>query len=89
MPETPKARGIADSAGIQLSPYGIDILEFATEWAPYGGNDEEAYVRFGLTAREFHTRLFRLLNSPAARALGNSTIAELREQCIDRLTRPS
>ncbi|MFX0574416.1 DUF3263 domain-containing protein [Nocardia nepalensis] len=72
-----------------MSTHEIDILEFATEWAPYGGNDDEAYVRFGLTAREFHTRLIRLLGSPAARALGNSTIAKLRDQCIDRLSRPS
>ncbi|WP_431949212.1 DUF3263 domain-containing protein [Nocardia lijiangensis] len=64
-----------------------DILEFATEWAPYGGNDDEAFVRFGLSSKEFHTRLMRLLGSPAARALSKSTLVELRHQCIDRLNR--
>ncbi|MEV5838300.1 hypothetical protein [Nocardia sp. NPDC052112] len=43
----------------------------------------------GLTASEFHLRLMCLLGSPAAHALGNSTIAKLRDQCIDRLTRPA
>ncbi|WP_431962408.1 DUF3263 domain-containing protein [Nocardia sp. bgisy134] len=69
------------------NPYENDILEFATEWAPYGGNDDEAFVRFGLSSKEFHTRLMRLLGSPAARALSKSTVVELRDQCIDRLTR--
>ncbi|MTE13485.1 DUF3263 domain-containing protein [Nocardia aurantiaca] len=62
-----------------------DILEFATAWAPYGGNDAEAFVRFGLSSREFHTRLLRLLCSPAARILANTTVARLRAQCVDRL----
>ncbi|MGQ4596438.1 DUF3263 domain-containing protein [Nocardia sp. R6R-6] len=66
-----------------------DILEFATVWAPYGGNDAEAYLRFGLTSTEFHTRLIRLLGSPAARALSNMTVAALRDQCADRLARGS
>ncbi|MEU2258195.1 DUF3263 domain-containing protein [Nocardia xishanensis] len=72
-----------------MSVYENDLLEFATEWAPYGGNDEEAYLRFGLTPGEFHRRLIHLLASPAARALGGATITKLREQCIDRLSRPA
>ncbi|MGW5515649.1 DUF3263 domain-containing protein [Nocardia spumae] len=61
------------------------LLEFATEWAPYGGNDEEAFVRFGLSSRVFHQRLLHLLNSPAARTLTNATVAQLRKQCASRL----
>ncbi|TQM25458.1 DUF3263 domain-containing protein [Nocardia bhagyanarayanae] len=72
-----------------MSPFEHEILEFAAAWAPYGGNDDEAFVRFGLRPREFHIRLMRLLGSPAARALSNSTVAELRDQCVDRLTRAS
>jgi hypothetical protein len=68
-------------------PLGIDILEFASEWAPYGGNDAEAFVRFGLTPEEFHRRLSRLLRTPAARTLTNSAVAILRNQCGERLYR--
>ncbi|MEV0343873.1 DUF3263 domain-containing protein [Nocardia sp. NPDC050713] len=72
-----------------MSSVDIDLLEFASEWAPYGGNDAEAFMRFGLSAEEFHHRLNRLLGSPAARTLTNSTIAILREQCRKRLYRSS
>ncbi|MCP2280458.1 Protein of unknown function [Nocardia amikacinitolerans] len=72
-----------------MSRYENDMLEFAAEWAPFGGNDDEAFLRFGLCPREFHIRLMRLLGSPAARALDNSTVARLRDQCVDRLTRAS
>ncbi|MGV9545715.1 DUF3263 domain-containing protein [Nocardia beijingensis] len=68
-----------------MTPYENDMLEFATEWAPYGGNDEEAFVRFGLRPREFHGRLLRLLRSPAAGALTGATMSALREQCRQRL----
>ncbi|MFE6925368.1 hypothetical protein ACFVAV_30445 [Nocardia sp. NPDC057663] len=71
-----------------MSPVEIEILEFASQWAPYGGNDAEAFVRFGLTAEDFHRRLSRLLRSPAARTLTNSTIATLLDQCNKRLYRP-
>ncbi len=66
------------------------MLEFATEWAPYGGNDDdEAFVRFGLRSKEFHTRLPRLLQSPAGRALSGATMSALREQCRERLDKPT
>ncbi|MEV6060927.1 hypothetical protein [Nocardia asteroides] len=71
-----------------MSPIEIEILEFACAWAPYGGNDGEAFVRFGLTSEEFHRRLSRLLRSPAARTLTNSTIATLLDQCNKRLVVP-
>ncbi|MFI5498106.1 hypothetical protein ACIA5E_03505 [Nocardia asteroides] len=71
-----------------MSPNEIEILEFACAWAPYGGNDGEAFVRFGLTPEEFHRRLSRLLRSPAARTLTNSTIATLLDQCNKRLAVP-
>ncbi|MFD6392103.1 hypothetical protein [Nocardia sp. NPDC060259] len=68
-----------------MSHVEIGILEFASVWAPYGGNDAEAFVQFGLTSEEFHRRLIRLLGSPAARMLTNSTVATLRRQCYRRL----
>ncbi|MFE5285294.1 DUF3263 domain-containing protein [Nocardia sp. NPDC056611] len=67
-----------------MSPLDIAMIEFAAEWAPFGGNDEEAFLRFGLGPAEFHGRLTRLLASPAARTLDNTTIARLRDQCADR-----
>ncbi|MEV6217171.1 hypothetical protein ACFWM1_19275 [Nocardia sp. NPDC058379] len=70
-----------------LSAADIELLEFATAWAPYGGNDAEAFVRFGLGADEFHRRLHRLLGSRAARTLTNTTVVTLREQCRNRLWR--
>ncbi|MEV6657325.1 DUF3263 domain-containing protein [Nocardia fluminea] len=63
----------------------LDIVEFASEWAPYGGNDAEAFVRFGLTPEEYHRRLNRLIGSRAARVLTHSMVATLREQCRQRL----
>ncbi|MFC8386683.1 hypothetical protein [Nocardia sp. NPDC057272] len=72
-----------------MSPADIDILEFAAVWAPYGGNDAEAFVQFGLTSEEFHRRLIRLLGSPAARMLTNSAVVTLRRQCLERLYRPT
>ncbi|PKV82081.1 uncharacterized protein DUF3263 [Nocardia fluminea] len=75
--------------GWVVSPAEIDILEFAAVWAPYGGNDAEAFVQFGLTSEEFHRRLIRLLGSPAARTLTNSTVVTLRRQCLERLYRPT
>ncbi|WP_084523587.1 DUF3263 domain-containing protein [Nocardia inohanensis] len=67
-----------------MGPHEITMLEFAAEWAPFGGNDEEAFLRFGLTPEAFHRRLAQLLVSPAARALDNMTIARLRKQCAER-----
>lgn len=75
--------------GWTVSPVEIGILEFAGVWAPYGGNDAEAFVQFGLTSEEFHRRLIRLLGSPAARMLTNSTVATLRRQCYKRLYLPT
>ncbi|MFB7718137.1 DUF3263 domain-containing protein [Nocardia sp. NPDC056100] len=72
-----------------MSPFEIDMLEFAAEWAPYGGNDEAAFLRFGLTPDQFHRRLTHLLASPAARTLDNATAARLRQQCADRVGRRS
>lgn len=68
-----------------MNPFDNDMLEFATEWAPYGGNDAEAFIRFGLRPKEFHARLLRLLRSPAGRALSGATMSTLREQCRERL----
>ncbi|WP_036511095.1 DUF3263 domain-containing protein [Nocardia aobensis] len=70
-----------------MTPFDIEMLEFATAWAPYGGNDEEAFIRFGLRPKEFHVRLLRLLRTPPARVLGGSTLSALREQCRERLAR--
>ncbi|MEV0099727.1 DUF3263 domain-containing protein [Nocardia sp. NPDC050789] len=72
-----------------VHPFEIEMLEFAAEWAPYGGNDDAAFVRFGLTPEEFHRRLARLLVTPTARTLDNATIARLRAQCADRSGGPA
>ncbi|WP_336083357.1 hypothetical protein [Nocardia sp. SSK8] len=70
-----------------LTPYERELLEFAVTWAPYGGNDAEAFVRFGLPAKEFHARLLALLETAGARGLGHRTITRLHCQCVDRLRR--
>ncbi|GGN78639.1 DUF3263 domain-containing protein [Nocardia rhizosphaerihabitans] len=75
-----------EAAG-QMDPFEIDMLEFAAKWAPYGGNDDEAFIRFGLRPTEFHLRLLGLLSSPGARALQWSTVITLRWQCHERLGR--
>ncbi|OXR41216.1 hypothetical protein B7C42_06614 [Nocardia cerradoensis] len=62
-----------------------ELLEFAVAWAPYGGNDDEAFVRFGLSSVQFHARLLRLLHGPAAHVLTHATRAALHRQCSDRL----
>ncbi|WP_036511148.1 MULTISPECIES: DUF3263 domain-containing protein [Nocardia] len=72
-----------------MNRFDADMLEFACAWVPYGGNDEEAFIRFGLRPKEFHVRLLRLLRTPAARVLGGSTLGALREQCRERLARSS
>ncbi|MEV6059925.1 DUF3263 domain-containing protein [Nocardia asteroides] len=69
-----------------MDTYDRELIEFAAEWAPYGGNDEEAFVRFGLLPEQFHARLILLLRTPMARTLTNTTADALRSQCRDRLS---
>lgn len=64
-----------------MRPVDIDMLEFAAEWAPYGGNPEAAFLRFGLTPDQFHRRLTHLLTTPAAHTLHPTTRALLHAQC--------
>ncbi|MGW5107153.1 hypothetical protein [Nocardia sp. NPDC004123] len=68
-----------------MTPIESEMLEFATAWAPYGGNDAEAFVRFGLSPKEFHARLMRLLASSASQVLTGATASTLRKQCMERL----
>ncbi|RMI30148.1 hypothetical protein [Nocardia stercoris] len=68
-----------------MTPHENDILEFATAWLPYGGNDDEIFVLFGIDIAEFHRRLLALLDSRVSGGLSNITRAALREQCVDRL----
>ncbi|GEM30529.1 hypothetical protein NN3_15360 [Nocardia neocaledoniensis NBRC 108232] len=82
-----RARPTAETGSWTVGPADIAVLEFAAVWAPYGGNDAEAFVQFGLTPEEFHRRLIRLLGTPAARMLTNTTVATLRRQCLERLSR--
>lgn len=40
------------------------MLEFALRWQPYGGGDSgDILIEFGLTGRDFFTRLLALLDS--------------------------
>ncbi|WP_280302455.1 DUF3263 domain-containing protein [Nocardia neocaledoniensis] len=84
-----QSKPTAESDSWTVGPADIAVLEFAAVWAPYGGNEAEAFVQFGLTPAEFHRRLIRLLGTPAARMLTNTTVATLRRQCLERLSRPT
>ncbi|WP_280218269.1 hypothetical protein [Nocardia neocaledoniensis] len=84
-----RSKPSAETGSWTVGPADLAVLEFAAVWAPYGGNEAEAFVQFGLTPEEFHRRLIRLLGTPAARMLTNTTAATLRRQCLERLYRPT
>ena len=50
-----------------------------------GGDDEDIYVHFGITAREYYLRVRRLLNSLAARDLSFEERSQLIAICDKRL----
>ncbi|MGV9613562.1 hypothetical protein [Nocardia xishanensis] len=74
---------------VAMTPFDNDMLEFACAWAPFGGNDEEAFIRFGLRPKEFHGRLLRFLRTPATRVISGTTLNSLQQQCRERLARPA
>ncbi|MBA4026436.1 MAG: hypothetical protein C0482_29195 [Gordonia sp.] len=63
------------------------MLEFAVRWHPYGGGDAgDILVEFGLTDRDYFTRLSTLLTTRSlAAGLDPDTLAALRATCRQRL----
>ncbi|MBY4575499.1 hypothetical protein ACN94_18225 [Gordonia paraffinivorans] len=71
-----------------MSNYQTELLDFAAQWAPYGGGDEHVLPTFGLDLAEYYRRLLQLLDSPAARSIDPILVLQLREQCLERLSEP-
>ena len=63
----------------------VELLEFAAEWAPYGGGDEEILPKFGLTLEEYSRRVLKVIETPIARTLSLRTRNVIRQQCLQRL----
>lgn len=63
------------------------MLEFAVRWHPYGGGEAgDILVEFGLSGRDFFTRLSTLLSTRSlAAGLDPDTLAALRATCRRRL----
>lgn len=60
------------------------ILGFALQWQHYGGgSNEDIYVNFGLSPRQYFMRLLRILRGPTE--LEIRVISELNELCASRL----
>ncbi|MDM7489737.1 DUF3263 domain-containing protein [Rhodococcus sp. GXMU-t2271] len=70
-------------------PYQAELLDFAVEWAPYGGGDEHVLPTFGLDLTEYYRRLLHLLDTPVTRSMDPATILQLRQQCSKRLASPT
>ena len=63
-----------------------EMVQFAKVWAPYGGGpDEDIFVTFGLTPREYFTRLTTLLPLLPAGELTPSQLRTIRTLCAERL----
>jgi hypothetical protein len=65
------------------------MLSFALQWQHYGGgSNEDIFVNFGLSPRQYFMRLLRILRSSTELDIG--AISELNALCISRLdTEPS
>ncbi|WP_040795766.1 hypothetical protein [Nocardia higoensis] len=61
-----------------------DLLEYAVEWAPFGGGQEDILVRFGLTIDEYHRRISEIIDSPVADTLAVHIRNTIRRQCSTR-----
>jgi len=60
------------------------MLSFALQWQHYGGgSNEDIYVNFGLSPKQYFIRLLRILRSPTE--LDIRVISELNELCVSRL----
>ncbi|WP_431972093.1 hypothetical protein [Nocardia sp. bgisy134] len=64
---------------LAMTPFDNDMLEFACAWAPFGGNDEEAFIRFGLRPKEFHAAA---VSSIPSRTGDQRTDAELTAAAV-------
>jgi len=70
-----------------LSNEQAAMLKFASRWQPYGGGDPgDILIEFGLTDRDFFTRLSTLLDTRSLVAgLDPATLAAIRATCRLRL----
>ncbi|QHE70802.1 hypothetical protein GFS60_04393 [Rhodococcus sp. WAY2] len=67
-----------------VEPEKARILSFALQWQHYGGgSNEDIYVNFGLSPRQYFMRLLRILRGPTE--LEIRVISELNELCASRL----
>ncbi|MFT4398411.1 DUF3263 domain-containing protein [Gordonia lacunae] len=63
------------------------MLAFAMHWAPYGGGDpEDIWITFGISARTYFLRLQALLNQALPAGVDDDTWRRLQQLCADRLT---
>ena len=45
-----------------ISPEFAQVIEFARQWAPYGGpSDEDVFIRFGMSRPRFNREVWELL----------------------------
>jgi hypothetical protein len=83
------APALGDTGRVTQSGRGEDdrMVNFALRWLPYGGGPaEDIIVEFGLSSREFFTRLDAVLRGPACPSrLDSNAVAALLEVCRRRL----
>ncbi|AWH00628.1 DUF3263 domain-containing protein [Rhodococcus ruber] len=64
----------------------VALLDFAVQWAPYGGGDEHILPEFGLVPTDFYHRLRCLLD--AQPKIDAGTRRRLKNLCTRKLGYP-
>ncbi|QRE82673.1 DUF3263 domain-containing protein [Rhodococcus ruber] len=64
----------------------VALLDFAVQWAPYGGGDEHILPEFGLVPTDFYHRLRCLLD--ARPKIDAGTRRRLKNLCTRKLGYP-
>jgi hypothetical protein len=73
-------------SGDGTDPHERDMIAFAKVWAPYGGGSQaDIFIRFGLIAKQYFTRLTTLLGSSSAAELTAAQRRTVFEVCVRRL----
>jgi hypothetical protein len=63
-----------------------EMVAFALRWAPFGGGDaEDIWVRFGISADTYFQRLHAILDGPPMPGLDDTVWQRLRVVCERRL----
>ncbi|MGW0040125.1 DUF3263 domain-containing protein [Rhodococcus sp. NPDC003348] len=68
----------------------VAMLAHALKWRHWnGGDDEDIFVEFGVSAQQYYHRVRRMLTDPRGHSLEPSLVVELMTLCNNRITPPA